>query len=370
MNNIKDLTLNELAAWFESQGQAPYRARQVFQWLYQRGVRDIAEMSNVSKSLREALAADFHLGALETAQVQVSQDGSRKFALRLHDGHVIETVLMPNNTQHTLCVSTQVGCAMGCDFCMTGRMGLVRNLTSGEIVQQVVEASRHVTEGRFIRNIVFMGMGEPLHNYEALVRAIGVLSEDMGCGFSKRRLTVSTSGLVPAIRRFGAERVGANLAISLNGVTDAVRSRLMPVNRRWPLAELIQACREYPADNRIRITFEYVLIRGLTDDLADVPRLVKLLHGIKSKVNLIPYNPGPESKYQAPSLEHARVFQEALLARGVLATLRISKGQVIQAACGQLVQAGRRNMPEGARPLIMPRRSERHAGEAVSAHKG
>ena len=366
MDNIKDLTLADLTAWFEARRHGPYRARQVFQWLYQRGVRDFAEMSNISKALREALAGDFHLGALETAQVQDSQDGSRKLGLRLHDGHIIETVLMPNNTQHTLCVSTQVGCAMGCNFCMTGRMGLVRNLSSGEIVQQVVEAARHVTEGRFIRNIVFMGMGEPLHNYDALVRAIGVLSEDMGFGFSKRRLTVSTSGLVPAIRRFGAERVGANLAVSLNAVTDAVRTRLMPVNRRWPLAELMQACREYPADNRIRITFEYVLIRGLTDDLADVPRLVKLLHGIKSKVNLIPYNAASGGTYQAPSLEHARVFQEALLARGVLATLRISKGQDIQAACGQLVQAGRRNLPPGARPLIMPRRSERRPDEAAA----
>jgi 23S rRNA (adenine2503-C2)-methyltransferase len=338
MDNIKDLTLEQLGAWLKDHGEAPYRARQIFQWLYQRGVRDFAEMSNIAKGLRTLLAASFHLGLLEEEHHWDSVDGSRKFAFRLADGKSIETVLMPNNEQHTLCVSTQVGCAMGCDFCMTARMGLIRNLTPGEIVQQVVEAARHVHEGRFIRNVVFMGMGEPLHNYDNLARALRILTEDMGFGFSKRRLTVSTSGLVPAIRRFGQDALPANLAVSLNGTTDAVRERLMPVNRRWNIAALMDACREFPADNRVRITFEYILIKGVTDDMADAKRLVKLLHGIKAKVNLIPYNAGEDSPYQSPGLEHARAFQEALLARGVLATLRISKGQDIRAACGQLVR--------------------------------
>jgi 23S rRNA (adenine2503-C2)-methyltransferase len=210
----------------------------------------------------------------------------------------------------------------------------------GEIVQQVVEASRDLPEGAFIRNIVFMGMGEPLHNYENLVRAIESLSEDFGFGFSSRHLTVSTSGLVPAIRRFIREGVRANLAVSLNAVTDEVRSRLMPVNRRWNIAALMDACREFPQDSRARITFEYVLIDGVNDSLADARQLVRVLHGVKAKVNLIPYNAPPGLPYQRPDMARVREFQEALLSRGLLATVRISRGQDVQGACGQLIAKG------------------------------
>ena len=330
-----------MAEWLASRGEPAFRARQIFQWLYQRRVADFGGMSNIARALRAELGAHFHLGAIERRAAEQSRDGSRKYAFRLSDGKEVETVLMPNNTHHTLCVSTQVGCAMGCDFCMTARMGLVRNLTAGEIVQQVVEAYADVPAGGRIRNIVFMGMGEPLHNYDNLAAALSILTEDHGFGFSWRRLTVSTSGLVPAIRRFAADKLPANLAVSLNGVSDEVRARLMPVNRRWGLKELLAACREIPKEPRVRITFEYVLLQGVTDSLADARKLVKLLHGLKCKVNLIPFNPWPGSAYQGPTLEHARAFQEELLNRGLLATMRISKGQDIQAACGQLATASR-----------------------------
>jgi 23S rRNA (adenine2503-C2)-methyltransferase len=337
MDNIKDLTLAGLAAWLGERGEKPFRARQVFQWLYQRQVRGFEEMTDIAKPLRQEIAAHFTIGSLEHDAEVPSADGSRKFAFRLADGKRIEAVLMPNATHYTLCVSTQVGCAMGCDFCMTAKMGLERNLSAGEIVQQVVECAREIGDGKILRNVVFMGMGEPFHNYDNLVTALEILSEDFGFGLSWRRMTVSTSGLVPAIRRFGREKVRANLAISLNGATDEVRNRLMPINRRWNIAALLEACREFPQDSRYRLTFEYVLIRGVTDSLVDARRLVKLLHGMKCKVNLIPYNAGPESAYQSPSPEHVREFQEVLLNRGVLATVRISKAQDIAGACGQLI---------------------------------
>ncbi|MCZ6729758.1 MAG: 23S rRNA (adenine(2503)-C(2))-methyltransferase RlmN [SAR324 cluster bacterium] len=339
MDNIKDYTLPALTEWMAQRGEPAFRARQVFQWLYQRRVTGFEQMSNVARPLRRRLGESFSLGGMARQDVRHSRDGSVKYALRLDDGQCIEAVLMPNDTHYTLCISTQVGCAMGCDFCMTARMGLVRNLSAGEIVQQVVEAYGGVEEGGLIRNLVFMGMGEPLHNYDNLVRALTILTEDHGFGFSWRRLTVSTSGLVPAIRRFAADRLPANLAISLNAVSDETRARLMPVNRRWNIAALLDACREIPKEPRVRITFEYVLLKGITDSLADARKLVKLLHGIKCKVNLIPFNPWPGSTYEGPSLEHARAFQEELLHRGLLTTLRISKGQDIQAACGQLITA-------------------------------
>lgn len=342
MENIKDYTLPDLARWMEARGEKPFRARQVFQWLYQRQARGFEEMTDIAKPLRARLAGQFTIGSLEQDACVPSADGSRKFAFRLADGRRIESVLMPNATHYTLCISTQVGCAMGCDFCMTAKMGLDRNLTTGEIVQQVVECAREIEDGKILRNVVFMGMGEPFHNYESLVRAIAILNEDFGFGLSWRRMTVSTSGLVPAIRRFGREKVRANLAISLNATTDEVRNRLMPVNRRWNIAQLLEACREFPQDSRYRLTFEYILIRGVTDSLVDARRLVKLLHGLKCKVNLIPYNAGPESPYQAPPAEHVREFQEALLSKGLLATVRISKAQDIAGACGQLITDLRR----------------------------
>ena len=346
MDNIKDYTLRELEAWMERAGEKPFRARQIFQWLHQHRARSFEEMTSISKPMRAKLAEHFRMGEFQRAAVRRSADGSTKYVFRLDDGQEIEAVLMPGESHTTLCISTQVGCAMGCDFCMTARMGLLRNMSAGEIVQQVVEAARDLPGDAFIRNIVFMGMGEPLHNYQNLVRAIEILSEDFGFGFSSRRLTVSTAGLVPGIRRFIRGGIRANLAVSLNAVNDELRSRLMPVNRRWNLATLLEACAELPKEARIRITFEYVLMEGVNDSLADARQMVRLLHGLKCKVNLIPYNAPPGLPYRRPELERVRAFQEVLLGKGLLATVRISRGQDIQAACGQLI-AGER--PPGGR---------------------
>jgi len=341
MDNIKDYTLAGLEEWLAAHGEKPFRARQIFHWLYQHREMDFAKMSTLAKSLRALLAEHFHTGALHTAASRTASDGTRKYTFRLHDGHFIETVLMPNKGHYTLCLSTQAGCAMGCTFCKTATMGLARNLTVGEIVQQMLEAYVDVEEGNFIRNIVFMGMGEPLHNYANLTAALRIFSDDLAFGLSDRRLTVSTAGLIPGIQRFIQDGIRANLAISLHAVDDVTRSALMPVNKRWPIAELLAALKAMPNESRIRITFEYLLIRGVNDDPSQARQLVKLLHGLKCKINLIPYNAVAGSPYKTPEPERVRAFQQELMNRGLIATLRISKGQDIQAACGQLAAESR-----------------------------
>ncbi len=335
--NIKDLTLPAMETWLVSQGERPYRAKQIYRWLYQLKVSSFGQMGNVSQALRKRISQHFHLGLLHIVGRQQSVDGSCKYAFRLHDGRQVESVLMPNRHGYTACVSTQVGCAMGCNFCMTAKMGLKRNLSTGEIVQQALQMQNLDTPEKRVTNVVFMGMGEPLHNYHATVSSLRVFQNDHGMGLSSRRLTVSTSGLVPAIRRFWKEDVRANLAVSLNAVHDEQRSLLMPVNRRWPIAELLEACKKAPVDRRRRVTFEYVLLRGLTDSLADANRLVSLLHGFACKVNLIPYNAHPQSLYQSPFIDQVRRFQRVLLDKGLMVTVRLSKGGDIQAACGQLI---------------------------------
>jgi len=266
-----------------------------------------------------------------------SRDGSIKYRLLLEDGQSIESVFIPHTSHNTVCVSSQVGCGMGCDFCMTGTMGLVRNLKTSEIIDQVFAVYQDIPAEQKLRNIVFMGMGEPFHNYQNLMQALEILTDEHGFNFSQRRITVSTSGLLPKIRRFGKEKIKANLAISLNGVTDKVRSKLMPVNTAYNLEKLMKVCREFPLESRRRITFEYILIRDLTDSIEDAKGLIRLLHGLKFKINLIPYNSDPANKYQAPSQKQSRKFQKYLLDHDVVAPLRISKGQDIQGACGQLV---------------------------------
>lgn len=336
--NIKDFTLEELQQWFAANGLTAYRARQVFHWLYQKRVESFEDMSSMGKVLRQQLAESFHISGLKRNRQVVSGDGSIKYAFGLQDGQQIETVLMPHEDHYTLCVSSQVGCAMGCNFCMTAKMGLIRNLSPGEIVDQVLEAWKDATRFEGIRNIVFMGMGEPFHNYDNVIKALKILQSEFGFNYSQRRITVSTSGLVPQIIRFGTENVKANLAISLNGVTDEQRTRLMPVNKAYDLRKLIEACKAFPLDARKRITFEYILIAGETDSLQDARALIKLLHGLRFKINLIPYNATPGMPYQRPDWEAVRSFQQLLLDSRITATLRISKGQDIQGACGQLIQ--------------------------------
>ncbi len=318
-----------------SQGLPAYRSVQTLRGLYQRGTATFAVMSDLPRPLREALEREFALPRLTPAEVVRSADGTRKLLFRLEAGRAIETVLIPDRPRLTVCVSSQAGCGMGCRFCATAQLGWQRNLTAAEIVGQVIAARGALDAGERITNIVFMGMGEPLANYDALIEAIEILGAEWGLGFSSRRITVSTVGLVPALQRLVRD-TRVQVAVSLSATTDALRERLTPVHRKYPLAQLLEACRTLPIAQRRRITFEYVLLDGVNDRPADAMRLVRLLHGIRAKVNLIPFNPFPGAEFQPPAPEVIHAFQHRLRAAGVNATLRASRGQDIQAACGQL----------------------------------
>ena len=339
--NIKNWTHKNLSDWFNnneisSSSVKSFRADQVFNWLYQKRVESFDQMLNIGQGARKLLEDHFYISSLKVSDNLQSSDGSIKFRILLDDGNSIESVFLPHKNHNTICISSQAGCAMGCDFCMTAKMGLIRNLEPSEIINQIFSVLKELTEEKKIRNIVFMGMGEPFHNYKNLMKALEILTDEYGFNFSQRRITVSTSGLLPKIKSFGLEKIKANLAVSLNGVTNEVRSKLMPVNKAYNLEKLIKACSDFPLESRKRITFEYILIRNLTDSLQDANNLIRLLHGLKFKINLIPYNNTPGGKYNAPSPEKARIFQKYLLDHKIIAPLRISKGQDIQGACGQL----------------------------------
>ena len=330
--DLKNLSPDELVTFLAGLGKEKFRAGQLLRWIYQRGVTDFAEMTDLAKAFREELASRATISTFVTEAQETSVDGTRKFLFRLGDGQTVESVLIPmEGGRCTLCISTQVGCAMQCAFCLTGTFGLQRNLEAGEIVNQVCAVSREHT----IDNIVMMGMGEPLHNLDNVVRALEILYAREGFDYSPRKVTLSTSGLVPEMAELG-RRARVNLAVSLNATTDEVRDRLMPVNRRYPLPVLMDACRRFPLAPRQRITFEYILIRGVNDSLADAKRLVKLLHGIQAKVNLIAFNEHPGSDFHPPDQAVSRAFQTYLLDRNIVAVRRASKGQDISAACGQL----------------------------------
>jgi 23S rRNA (adenine2503-C2)-methyltransferase len=292
-------------------------------------------MTNVSPALRASLRQEFSIDALPEPYVARSEDGTRKLLFSLEGGGAIESVLIPDPPRLTICISSQVGCAMGCAFCATARLGLQRHLTAAEIVGQILAARRQLDESERITNVVFMGMGEPLANYDALLEAIEALRADWGQGLSARRITVSTVGLLPQLERLVRDSP-VNIAVSLSATTDERRDALMPVNRRYPLAQLFATCRALPIAQRRRITFEYVLLAGVNDHADDATRLVRHLHGIRSKVNLIPFNPFDESGFARPTDRAIRVFQERLLSAGLSATVRTSRGRDIQAACGQL----------------------------------
>jgi len=342
---LRSLARPELDELVAGLGEKPYRARQLFRWLHEKGAASLSEMTDLPAGFRERLAAVSTLVTLERAAEQRSTDGTVKWTWRTADGRLVESVYMPEPGRKTLCVSTQAGCAMGCTFCMTGTLGLLRNLTAGEIVDQVARANRRLVElgegkgPRPLTNLVFMGMGEPLHNYAAVKAALDLLLCEDGPNFSHRHVTVSTSGLVPAMRRLG-EETEVKLAVSLNATTDEVRRAIMPVHARWPLAELMEACRTFPMKRGRRITFEYVLLRGVNDSDEDADRLVRLVRGIPAKVNLIPYNASPGLGYEAPSPERVAAFQERLVRRDVTAVVRKNRGRDIAAACGQLAAAG------------------------------
>lgn len=334
--NIKDLSYNDFEAYLLERKQPAYRARQVWQWLYQKRAISFAEMTNVSGVFREQLAADFSISRLAVERRADSADGTVKFLFRLADDRSIESVLIPETNRLTLCISTQVGCAFGCAFCATALLGLKRNLRAGEIIDQILEASRFLTEDRRISNVVLMGMGEPLANYAQTLKALRVMTDNCwGIGISPRRITLSTVGLVPQIRKL-MDETNVSLAISLHAATDELRSQLMPVNRKYSLRQLMDCCRALPIPRRKRITFEYVLLRGVNDSAAEAHSLAELLRGVRCKINLIPFNPHQGTHYQRPETEHVEGFQQILSSYGLQVNVRRPRGDDIAAACGQL----------------------------------
>jgi len=329
--DIKDYSLDGLEDFLQGLGKEKYRAKQIFKWLYQKGAVSFEEMTNLSKDFRNELAERARISNLEPETVEVAGDGTKKYLFVLEDGASIESVLIPEEGRATLCLSTQVGCAMGCRFCLTGTFKLQRNLSCSEIINQVCA----IRKSELVTNIVLMGMGEPLANLENVVRALTILISPDGFQLSNRRVTVSTSGLVPEMEMLG-RAVTVNLAVSLNATTDEQRDILMPVNRKYPLARLLEACRNFPLPNRRMITIEYVMIRGLNDSLEDAKRLVRLLRGIPVKVNLIPFNEFEGCEYRGPKQESIDCFHRYLLDKNLTVITRSSRGADISAACGQL----------------------------------
>jgi 23S rRNA (adenine2503-C2)-methyltransferase len=333
--DLRGMTLAEIEAAAAEAGERPYRGRQIAHWLFQRRVDSIDAMRDLPAALRTWLAERFTLGSPEIVEVRRAADGTRKLLLRLDDGERIETVIIPADGRITACISSQAGCAMACEFCATARMGLHRNLAASEIVGQILAARRELEAGEELTNYVFMGMGEPLANYPRLIQTLEIMTAEWGMAISPRRITVSTVGLVPMMERLLAE-VPVNLAVSLHATTDELRDRIAPINRRYPLEELLAACRRLPLKRRSRITFEYVMLAGVNDSAADARRLVKLLGPLRAKVNLIFFNPFAGSAF-APSPRAAVEAFQAILHRGNLtATIRESRGLDIAAACGQL----------------------------------
>ncbi|GAB4344650.1 MAG: bifunctional tRNA (adenosine(37)-C2)-methyltransferase TrmG/ribosomal RNA large subunit methyltransferase RlmN [Gammaproteobacteria bacterium] len=346
--NLLDFDPSGLAGYFAELGEKPYRAQQVLKWIFHAGVVDFEAMTNLSKPLRARLSQSAAVALPRVVADQISEDGTRKWLMRLSDGNCIETVYIPDGERGTLCVSSQVGCPLDCAFCVTAQQGFNRNLTCAEIIGQVWVANRclgaargeghwpGVNDSRVITNVVLMGMGEPLLNVDNVVRACRLMIDDMGFGLSKRRVTLSTAGIVPGLERLSGE-VEVSLAVSLHAVNDELRDQLVPINRKYPIAQLLEACRRFiSGDTRRRITWEYIMLEGINDSLDDARALVKLLRGIPSKVNLIPFNPYPGAPF-APSDEAAlNAFRDLLIKAGIMAITRKPRGQDIDAACGQL----------------------------------
>ncbi len=340
MKNIQDYTREELAKWLENKGSRAFRAGQIFKWIYLKQANSFDEMTDLGKELRCLLSENFYLGRLVLEEKQVSSDTTEKFLFRLNDGNHIESVLIPEKDHFTLCVSTQVGCAMDCKFCLTAKGGIIRNLTVAEIISQVRDARFYLLQKNIeplkLSNIVFMGMGEPLANYDNLIKSLRIIMDtDYGMKFAARRVTVSTSGLVPKIAQLGLD-TDVNLAISLNATDDKTRSQLMPINNKYPISDLLEACRKFTMKPRNKITFEYILIQGINDSKEDALKLVTLLSPIRAKVNLIPFNEHEASPFKRPAPKQILAFLQILLDRDMTAMTRKSKGADISAACGQL----------------------------------
>ena len=346
--NLVGLSREVLAAEMAAFGAAPFRARQLWHWIYHRGATDFTAMSSLSKGFRNRLAERYEIRRPAVSHSLASRDGTRKWLLRFSDGQEVETVHIPEEDRGTLCVSSQVGCTLNCTFCHTGTQLLVRNLGAEEIVGQVMVARDALGEwpspqdDRQLTNIVLMGMGEPLYNYDNVAVAMKIAMDPEGLSISRRKITLSTAGVVPMIRRCGAE-LAVNLAISLHAVRDDLRDRLVPLNRKYPIAELLDACRNYPgASNARRITFEYVMLKGVNDSPAEARELVRLIAGIPAKVNLIPFNSWPGSPYECSTDAAIAAFSDIVFSAGYSAPVRTPRGRDIFAACGQLKSASTR----------------------------
>ena len=334
--DIKELTKDELIVWLKTRGIQPYRAGQILKWIYLRQADTFDVMTDIKKEIRNQLSQHFFIHRLEKARIETSKDGSKKYLFKLYDGKYVESVLIQEKDHYTLCISSQVGCAQGCRFCLTARGGFIRNLTKGEIINQVRDIAFDIGEPKHLSNIVMMGMGEPLANFSNVVEAIHVITDmDAGLGFSSRRVTVSTSGLIPKLSDLGRE-TAVNLAVSLNATENKTRDMLMPVNRKYPIEQLLKACANYPLTSRRKITFEYILIKGINDSEQDAKRLAKLLRPLRAKINLIPFNSYEKSEFQRPEESVILKFKEILSKTNYTAIVRYSKGQDISAACGQL----------------------------------
>jgi 23S rRNA (adenine2503-C2)-methyltransferase len=345
MQNLRDITYEGFLGLATELGQKPYRAGQIYRWVFARGASSIDEMTDISLEIRERLKKTCTIEAPDVARTFCAQDGTVKVVFRLADGLLIQSVVMPEGKKATVCVSTQAGCALGCAFCLTGKGGFVRNLTLSEMAGQVLHARGIIGEDAEVTNIVFMGMGEPLLNYDILVDFIRILTDPAGLAISHNRITVSTSGITPAIERLGQEGLNVNLAVSLNAPDGALRRRIMPVDKKYPLAGLMKALRSYPLRGKKRLTLEYVLLGGVNDRQEDAKRLLTLIRGLRCKVNLIPFNPFEGAAFRRPSDEAVAVFRDILMKAGYLAVIRKSRGAEIGAACGQL---GRGKGGEGA----------------------
>jgi 23S rRNA (adenine2503-C2)-methyltransferase len=336
IQEIKELTKDQLVAWFETHGMRSFRADQVLKWLYLHQADTFGQMTNIDKDTRLLLSKAFTNKRLVLKKTESSKDGSKKYLFQLADGNTIESVLIPEKKHYTLCISSQVGCSQSCRFCLTAQNGLTRNLSAGEIISQVRDIQYTMEDPSRLTNIVLMGMGEPLANFKHVVRALKIITDgDLGLKFSSRRVTLSTAGLVPRMIDLGKE-TQVNLAVSLNAADNETRSRLMPINRRYPIETLLETCKNYPLKNRKKITFEYILIKGINDDVNDAERLARILRPVKSKINLIPFNEHEGSHYKRPDEETISRFQDILAGQNYTAIIRQSKGQDISAACGQL----------------------------------
>ena len=349
--DLAGLELKELEQFVQSLGHKKFHAKQIYNWIWKRGVTSFEEMTNLSLELRQALAHSATVSLPDVVKHDVSSDGTQKFVLRLADGRQIESVFIPDTPKQTFCVSTQVGCAMGCAFCLTGKMGLVRHLTASEISGQVRLLARTLNLLDKSFNIVLMGMGEPLHNYDATMKAMRMLNEKAGLDMHPKRVTLSTVGLVPMMDKLAQEDLMPNLAVSLHAATEAQRQAIVPPTKKYSLNDIIEACKRFPLSKRRRIMFEYVMLAGVNDAPEDARKLVKVLSGVKAKVNLLPLNAAPGIPFDRPSDERVNAFAKILADRGLMVSVRKSRGRDIRAACGQLIVEGQGTKKSAAQNL-------------------